>query len=320
MSLFEFKANEVPAIRIASAISRNKQKDILIVVGGGLGDRICAIPTVKYILDHYKDCKVSLMCDTPEIFNPLPFDKVYSDIDDVDEDDHLAFYTYNGSNLANQFFNPNLMNSVDFASVSAIRGQLPDSYRRIMIYPNAPTAPSIINIATKDRYCLVHVGKSWPSRTLPAHWYWSLITNLQAIGRIPVLIGKNCVDLDELPRSYSNIIDLRDKTSLSEFLWLCKNADALITNDSSPLHAAACGETKIAFVATCRGPDFLTHHRVGGYGWRMKSFYKDKMWEKFITPPNSLDFVDITQVPEGTKIEDYIPDPIEIVKWIESLK
>lgn len=308
-------ANEIPSIRIASAIANKATEKILFVVGGGLGDRVCAEPTIRYCFDTYPELEYSILTETPEIF-PQKFRHIYTKIDQVPEDDYLPLYTY-GQGLSNQFFNANLMNSVDFASISALRGQLPLKYRQPSIEVSGPSM-DLMEIANNDRSVLIHLGRSWPSRTFPGWWWNQVISAVKERGFLPVLVGKNCVEVQGLP-----FFDLREKLSLNDFIYMCQASYAVITNDSSPIHLAATeqGRAKIAFVPTCRRGEFLMHYRFNlegenPWGYQMAEFSVGEMWELFRSFPNNLELNDISQVPKNWTIEEFLPDPEEIADWL----
>jgi hypothetical protein len=310
--MFEIPNNEVPAIRIAKAVGGHYEKNLLVIVGGGLGDRACAEPTLRYIQHKFTGCDMSLFCDTPSLFRHIHFKQVYTRTEEVPSDKHLPIYTYMQGSLGNQFINPNLMHSVDFASVSAFRGQLPINFKQIVMTPSPPKNKDIVNMNAAPRYTMVHMGKSWPSRTLPVEWYNSIVWELKKAGKIAVLVGENCVDF----KDESHIcIDLRGKLSLNDYVWLCKQIDSIITNDSSPVHFGAAGEAKVAYVPTCRSPDLLTHWRKGQWGWRQRAFFKNKMWEMFPITPNGLGEDKISELPPVTEMSAFLPPAEEVVRW-----
>lgn len=311
--MFDIPNNEVPAIRIAKAIGGHYDKNFLMIVGGGLGNRACAEPTLRYCQYNFKGCEISLLCDTPSLYRHLNFTSVYTSPQEVPDDKHLPVYTYAQGSLANQFFNANLMHSIDFASVSAFRGQLPVSFKHIVMTPTPPKERDIFQLGGTERYVLCHVGKTWESRTFPTWWWESVMWEVKKKGYVPVMIGKDCIDL----KNTGNVaIDLRDKLSLNDFVWLCKHACNVITNDSSPLHFASAGDAKIAFVPTCRDPDLLTHWRKGKWGWRMKPFFKNRMWPMYDFKPNNLEPGNIAKLPPVTDWEAFLPPPEELLTWM----
>lgn len=325
MGVFDIDAKELPAVRIADAIGRGINKKLLFVVGGGLGDRLCAEPTIRYATKKFSDCEISLLCDTPEVFWHLPFKAVYRTMEEVPPRLHLPLYTYAQGNLANQFFNANLMHSVDFASVSALRMQLPRSEKVLRQYPiSTPKMKEWFffgpTIAQDFRTIVVHPGESWPSRTFPAKWWEEIISSLSAMSYTKVLVvGNKTVNI----KCDSRAVDIRQKTDINDFSWICRHANAIVTNDSSPVHFGAVGRAQIAMVATCRRPDLIAHWRRPAevshpqFGWNTRDFSAKRMWEMFDECPNNLDKVRIDLVPDGSKIEEFIQAPSEIVSWLK---
>lgn len=300
-------ANEVPFIRIAKAISEGAQKSLLLVVGGGLGDRACAEPTVRFAIENFKDCEISLCCDTPEIFEHLQVKAIFNKVHNVFDHQYLPLYTY-AQGLANQFISANLVNGVDFASISALRRQLCNYDRMIKL---CPKPNHYLSNLVGEKYCLVHVGKGWPSKTFPAQWWDQVTGRLLDSGVMPVLVGKDCIKVDT---SYCH--DLTEQTSLNDFMWLCINSKYVITNDSSPLHFAAAGQGRIAFVATCKDAAHLYHVTRA----TMRSFFRDRMWDYYPSCPNEAGLTSIAELPPGKRIEDFLPEPSKMVEWVLDVK
>lgn len=319
--------NEFVALRIQAAIENGSNKNLCFSVGGGIGDRLCAEPTLRFALENFKDVSISIICETPELFSHLKFHEVF----DLKKTypvvgRHLYLTTYPKSPLYNTFVNANMVDLVDHASISALRCQLPTIYKIIQNDPQIEDRVRLAKLADiilDERTVLVHPGKSWPSRTFPVSFWNSVICELVDGGFKPTIIGNNLVGGDEateaLRLNHPSITDLRSQTSLTELAWLCKHAKAIVTNDSSPLHLAATGEGKIAYIATCRRGDLLRHERVGGKGWRMKDFAAQPMWMYYNMIPNNADEQRISEVPPGFKIEDFLPEPADIVDWIKEI-
>lgn len=309
--------NQVPSIRMANAKAHGALNNLLFVVGGGLGDRICAEPTIRWVRERWPNVDVSLCCDTPQVFRHMVFRNVFLTAAEVDSTKFLPVYTY-ALGLANEFFNANLLNGVDFASVSAARGTLPPQARRVRMEPPAP-GPSkfqLLSIVKESRAVIVHVGASWASRTFPGEFWDKVVLALSKQGLLPILVGKK-------PARVSNpgnmALDWTEQLSLDEYLWVCKHAANVVTNDSSPLHAASTGRGKIAFIPTCRRPDLLLHEREGGWGWRMRAFHGEPMWTLFDYCPNDMSAICVSSVPEGRQIEDFLPGSNKINEMVDWL-
>lgn len=310
-----FNPNEFPGVRIGEAIAAGTDKSLCFVVGGGLGDRACAEPTLRFALRHFDGVKISLLCETPEIFRHLKFENVYDLKTNFPiSGRHLFLYTYANGQLSNQFLNANLLHPVDYASIMALRVQLPKHCRTIEIHPIISSERNDLTEVCSQSHVLIHPGRTWPSRTLPAEWWNGIIRSLTKAGLTTVIIGSDTVEVE----SDVNCIDLRGQTNLTEFMWLCKNCKSIITNDSSPIHFASSGEAKIAYVATSKRGDLLLHERHGGFGWRMREFSQNNMWSKYNLIPNTLNADPIVEVPPGFKIDYFLPDQTAVVDWIRS--
>jgi hypothetical protein len=317
MGVFDVHESDIPAIQIAKAIGNGVEKNLLFVVSGGLGDRVCAVPTLIYAKDTFKNCEISILCDTPELFKHIGFKNVYRTVDEIQPNKHYILYTYGQGNLRNQYFNANLIHPVDFASISALRMQLPNGYKEILLTTEMTNLFSKINfdpykISDREKTVVIHPGKTWPSRTIPATWWNNLIELiLRETPLIPVIIGNDTVEINP-----DRCFDIRGITNVKEFAWICKYAGTLVTNDSSPIHLGAAGYGKILFFSTVRHPDHLLHWRGGRLGWNMKNLTKGEPWGLFNYCPNNLDENRVDTFPKGARIEDFLPDPKSVLNWI----
>jgi hypothetical protein len=139
-----------------------------------------------------------------------------------------------------------------------------------------------------------------------------------------VLIGNTQEDkkgvYSDLASRY-DVINLINKTSISELGAILKEARAVITNDSSPIHLASArgGKAKIAYVSIIKSEPYLNHYRVNDkgdveFGWRMKNFVKRDYGDDFANPINRVinDPQDFLTVEE---IKRCLPEPEELVAW-----
>jgi hypothetical protein len=323
----QMPAVQLPAYRTSVAIRDGVEKEILFTTWGGIGDQLCAEPTLRFAIDTFKDCRISLATEIPEVFAHLNFHKVFDlklEIPDYDKFFVLETITHTES-LTWQFMSHMVTHCVDFPSLCALRCQLPIAYKPIQISCSPPGMGSRVReklyaIRLEHyRHVLIHAGRHWESKTFPKDWWDAVYDEVVTAGLIPVLIGKDVdfnvgvvdVKCDE------HGIDLRNQCSLSETLWLCQKAGLMICSDSAPMHMAAPGEAHIAFVATVKHPDYITHWRRGGWGWRMKNFGKGGMWELMDYCPNKEQTIEVDKCPEEQLVK-WLPEPKEIVEWIAS--
>jgi hypothetical protein len=147
-----------------------------------------------------------------------------------------------------------------------------------------------------------------------------VIDSLHFYGFDVCLIGKNVDEtLGYVPIVRDDVIDLRDQLSVSELVALLKGCKFVVTNDSSPIHIAAAGEAFIAFVASCKHPDFLYHWRKGQFGWRMKDFGHDGLYNYMSWSPVQKDEVSIEFcTPE--MMQRILPSPEEIPFFLSQLR
>lgn len=312
----------LPSWRYRQAAEKGLTRKIIFNTWGGIGDQICAEPTLRFALKAFNKCEVSLATPFPSLFEHLPFHKVF-DLKDRQPiwDDYWIFNTIVPSdNLMWSFISHAITNCVDFPSMCAFRLQLPNADKEI----HMPISESKIDNglydvfhANKDRLVIVHAGKHWPSKTFPKDWWDNVLYELQALNLVPVLIGadaddnRSTVDVDT-----TDCIDLRNKTSLAESIWLCQKAKVVLTNDSSPLHMAASGDSFIGYVATCKHPDYITHWRNGKWSWRMENLGLGGVWDTMSFCPNVTEEIKVDLVEEKT-LRAWLPEPKKVALWTQ---
>lgn len=304
------------------AIQQGCSQNILIYPWGGIGDQVCAEPTIRYMLNTFKNCKFTLWSETPELFAHLKFDHIYTFSEvSLDPSKYILFQTITfEESLFRELVSHVLTHPVDFCSLLMLRSQLPQAAKNIELKGDIGSLQEYFE-STKDlKKIVIHAGKHWDSKTFPKEWWDSILLHLQKEGYTPVLIGKNYTNekftVDVNPEG---CIDLRNKTNLSELIYLLQNERILLSNDSSPIHIAASGEAHIGFIASCKHPEFLKHQRKGGWGWRTYNLEKDGLWNYTHFNPLSKDEINVGTLPEGL-MEKLLPTPQEIVQWVNSLK
>ncbi len=302
----------LPIFRTQIAIDSGVEKKLLFKTWGGIGDQICAEPTLRYALKMFKGCEFYLASEIPELFKHLEFKRVF----DLKEETpnyskYLNFETItppDESNLVWQFFSHMLTNCVDFPSMCALRSQLPVADREIILRPEQPKSFS----CSLQQSVVIHAGKHWPSKTFPKEFWDRVIAALKVRGITPVLIGadtddnRGTVDVDA-----TGCLDLRNKLSIMDSVWVCQQAKVLLTNDSSPMHMAASGDAWIFYFATCKHPDMITHWRHGQWQWREVNLSKGGIWDILDYCPNKKQEVSAEFVPIDI-LKTWLPSPGEI--------
>lgn len=307
----------LPAVRVMEAHKRGVMKKMLFRCTGGIGDRVCAEPTLRYALREFKDCEISLFTHDPALFSHLIFKNIFTVDNPPMQEDFLIFDTYyDGTHFMNQFVNSAICNAVDYATICSLRGTLPFASKEIKLEGKEPDSiiPLLASDTSKNHKAVyVHPGRSWESRTFPVEWWNSLLAWLKDFGVTPILIGAEYYHGGVLDVNNSGCIDLRGKTSLPKLIWLLKNAKVVLTNDSSPVHISASGDAWIGYVATARHPDHLKHWRHGQLGWRMKSFERGGFWKEVHIGPREQTINFDKATPE--QMDNWLPDTQSMAEW-----
>lgn len=313
----QLPARQIPSFRTEAAIEKGVERNILLKTWGGLGDQICAEPTIRYAIKYFKNCKVSLASEKIELFSHLDL----ADIFDLKKhhpiwEKYFIFETIcSPEHLTWEFFSHCLTNCVDFPSLCAFRMQLPTEDREIILRPAAPSFIDQKWLGPESVY--VHPGRHWPSKTFPKDWWDSVLMDLVSAGRVPIIIGADTDDnRGTVDVNTYGCIDLRNKLSITDSIWLLQRANVLLTNDSAPLHMAASGDAWVGFVATCKHPDYIKHWRHGEFGWREKNLGLGGIWELVDACPNKDQRITVDQVEED-QLRKWLPEPSSVVAWVK---
>jgi len=304
-------AKMLPGFRIFKALERGNEKNLLITTWGGIGDQVCAEPTLRYAIEKFgKDVDISLASHVPELFSHLKFKEVF-DLNKVSpvEENYLVFKTIpEQTDLTWQFLNHCLINCVDYPSLAAFNCTLPISYKEIKLMPKPIDLP-------EDCRIVIHPGKHWPSKTFPKDWWDEVITYLVGLQFTPIIVGKDCDDnRTTVDVKTEGCLDLRDKLDLNGFAYLLKKTQVILTNDSSPIHIGAAGQAFIGYVATCKHPDYITHWRNGEWGWRMKNFGRGGIWDTMSHLANTGVAVTVDKCTPA-QMKAWLPEPLDFVEW-----
>lgn len=323
----QFDISQVPRYRLIHARDYGNLRRIVLHLSGGIGDQICAEPTLRYAIkvrDQGGLDKVSLATSMPELFSHLKFDQVFSGGESYDLKEWYQFRVYpQDIGLQMEFISHGITNCVDALSLYAFRMQLPNKDKELLITPRNPRG-ALEKLIMDNETIIIHPGKHWPSKTFPKWWWDKVINTIADAGIKPILIGANTdgnrstVDVDA-----ERCHDLRNKTMLAELAWICQRATVVLTNDSSPLHFAASadpneikntGNAWIGYLATCKHADFITHWRKGQFAWREVNFSNGGVWDKFDFITNKMEDTRIDSCTDEEMIS-WLPDPVKYAEW-----
>ena len=309
-------AMEMPTFRYLLAQERKTIKNILIQSPYALGDCVCAEPAIRYAVENFKGCDVSLLTSYPELFTHIPLKKMYyTKNGNPNWDDYYVLKCYYAADELQSDFIHNFNVAIgDYISTCLFKGQLPTQSRNIVLKPRRSEefSPSM-NV-------VIHAGKHWPSKTFPKIWWDEIISELLLNGVKPTLIG---ADIDDGKRGTVAVDslgchDLRNELTVMESVEVLQNAKVVLTNDSAPLHMAASGSAWIGFVSTVRHPDFVSHWRPDSSGknqwaYKMHDFSKGRMWtDSEVNPIKNGSKYDVIDV---KTLQSWLPDTHEVVEW-----
>jgi hypothetical protein len=304
-------AVRLPSFRTALAIQDGVQNKIMIRTANGLGDVVCAEPMIRWAIETFKGCEFYVFTNFPQLFSHLDIKQIFSDFENQPKwTDYLCFETIKPTDdIQWEFMSHMIINCVDFPSLCAFRCQIPNKYKQ----PKLPMAPWTRE--EKLSGVVLHPGKTWQSRTLPAWWWNDVISHLLGFGICPTIIGKNGGETGTVGIDATQCLDLRDKLSLLELSTLLQmKTRVLLTNDSSPLHIAAAGDAFIGYVSTVKHPDYITHWRNGKYGWRMQNHSRGGLWDIIDYCPNKDQELRADNV-DPKLLESWLPNPKDYAQW-----
>lgn len=320
----------VPTWNVDRAFERGTARNFLINTWGGLGDQVCAEPAIRFALKTFTKCAISLASRQPDLFTHLKFKEVFDTRKVIPvHDNYLVFQTIKPpTDLLWEFYSHMLAHCVDFPSVCMFRLQLPNADKEIQLpdYPvtNELVAEAISADASDLRgkgAIVVHPGRHWASKTFPVAWWNAVLDELKRAGFTPVLIGQT-VDQNT---GYVNVnpegcIDTRDKLSIRDLISLLKRCKYVLSNDSAAIHIAAAGDAHIAFIASCKHPDYITHWRKGVFGWNTKNLGRDGIWNHIDFNPSQETAVEVEQLPPGLTMDMILPSPVDVADHFKTLR
>jgi hypothetical protein len=236
----------------------------------GLGDLICATPTIKKVSEAYGQ-KVMVISQMPELFKQNPHVEFSYKASSVDMDFihanyivHNSFYNVGKKNERGIEYKHNM---IDIRQFHAIHLGFTLSEKEMECYYR-PTTP--LSIELPKKYVLIHPVATWESRTWPAENWMQLTQSLNDLGIAVVSIGKDSSETGffnvqkpvfnfEIP----NGLNLMNKTTIADCWHIIKNASCFVTMDSGLLHLAGTTKTPIIHLGSSLKPEFRIPYRFG---------------------------------------------------------
>jgi ADP-heptose:LPS heptosyltransferase len=237
----------------------------------GLGDLICATPTIKKLHDAYQR-KITVLSKMPELFKENPYVEKSFKAASIDRDYfkanyimHNSFYLVGKKDERGVEMKHNMMDIRQFHAVH-LGFMLGEDELECFYQPIEPKKHFI-----HENYVVIHPVNSWPNRTWSQDNWNKLCDELIKFGYTVVAVGKDSSETGffnvQKPVHEMNdhdIINLMNQTSISETWHLINDAKAVITMDSGILHLAGTTSTDIVELGSPINPDFRRPRRKKG--------------------------------------------------------
>lgn len=243
----------------------------------GLGDLICATPTIKVLSESYGK-KITVISKMPELFKMNPHvEKSYksTSIDwEYFEQNYLMHNSFYNMGKKNERGIEYKHNRIDIRQMHAINlgFQLLPSEMDCFYRPTEECKFEIPD-GEDGQYVLIHPVQNWASRTWDAKKWMDLTKRLNDLGYFVISIGKDSSETGffnvEKPVFNFEIqhgMNLMNQTSISDCWHLMQKAKAFITMDSGLLHLAGTTHTQIVYLQSSINPYYRIPYKDGEYG------------------------------------------------------
>lgn len=243
----------------------------------GLGDLICATPTIKKLHDYYER-KVTVISRMAEIFKMNPYVEASYKVTSLDMGYfnehyimHNSFYNVGKKNERGIEYKHNMIDIRQFHAIHLgfmlAKDEMECYYRPIEDF----------KIDVPKEYVLIHPVQTWATRTWSAINWMNLTQQLNDLGLAVISIGKdsNETGFFNVQKPVFNFqiekgLNLMNKTSISQCWHLISKARCFITMDSGLLHLGGTTDTPIVHLGSSIKPEFRIPHRNGSQEYRYK--------------------------------------------------
>ena len=245
----------------------------------GLGDLICATPTIKKLSESYSQ-KITVISQMPELFKMNPYvEKSYkaSSVDmgyiHANYIVHNSFYLVGKKDERGIEMKHNMMDIRQFHAIHLgfmLNEDELECYYRPTEKDECTYGLSPASTSGTKKYVVIHPVNSWPNRTWSKENWLNLSKELMKYGYKVVAVGKDSSEtgffnVDKpVHEMDNNIINLMNKTSISQTWYILSNAAAVVTMDSGILHLAGTTNVPIVELGSPINPDFRRPRREKG--------------------------------------------------------
>jgi len=207
--------------------------NILVEIRWRLGDEVMAIPIYEALRETYAPCRITVLCNYPELLEGNPFVDVLNEVR-CDPDRYVCLRS-----------GPRLVFRLEhYARCAGVR--TPSARPRL--YYSDWSTPLSANI--KEPFVAVCPGASWPAKQWPIERWRSLCTALPDLGYDVVEVGAG----DEQIGVGHNLVN---KTAVRDAACILKAARLLICCDSGLMHLALAAGTRVLALFGPTDPDIL---------------------------------------------------------------
>jgi hypothetical protein len=238
----------------------------------GLGDLLCATPTIKKLHDAYEN-KIYVLSKMPELFKNNPYVEKSLKSSSVDMAYfnenflmHNSFYNVGKKNERGIEFKHNMMDIRQFHAIH-LGFMLGEDEMECFYEPLTP-----LTIEVPEKYVLIHPVSTWESRTWSAENWMQLTQSLNDLGYNVISIGKDSSETGffNVQKPVFNFeikkgMNLMNKTSISDCWHLINKAMCFVTMDSGLLHLAGTTKTPIIHLGSSIKPEFRMPYRFGNH-------------------------------------------------------
>lgn len=241
----------------------------------GLGDLICATPTIKKLSESYGK-KITVLSKMPELFKRNPYVEASYKFNSIDfeyfEKNYLIHNSFYNVGKKNQRGIEYKHNRIDIRQFHAIHLGFMLAKNEMECYYK-PTEE--FNIEIPESYVLIHPVSTWATRTWASINWMNLTKMLNERGVNVISIGKDSsekgffnVDKPVFNFEIEKGLNLMNKTSISDCWHLINRAKCFITMDSGLLHLAGTTDTPIIHLGSHITPEFRIPYRKGSQEYK----------------------------------------------------
>ena len=243
----------------------------------GLGDTICATPTIRKVSEAY-DNKIIVYSKHPEVFKNLSYVESSLHYNDIHENQELkdSYDYYYQTEIALTHFNDQ---DVKFKHSHMDIRQIHANYIGFTLLKEDSHCDFIANRyepidGLPEKYVVIHATESWPSKDWGFE-NWSSLCN--KLNYPIVLVGKESnekgafnITKPTYDLSIKRGIDLRNKTDIHQLWHVLDKAQLVITNDSSVMHLSGTTDTEILVLGSSQRPELRFPYRNGSQEYKIR--------------------------------------------------